>query len=87
MHCWKKYIKIGNKKRFLKKHRKIRCFFVRKEKDTDKTKRNELLIMLADINKLIEKLENKSNRKDEATDEIYQLLQCYELKINILKTI
>lgn len=53
----------------------------------DKTKRNELLVTLADLNNLIEKLETKTERKVEATDEIYQLLKCYELKVNILKII
>ncbi len=53
----------------------------------DKTIRNELLITLADVKELIEKLEAIVNRKDEATDEINQLLHCYELKINILKII
>ena len=53
----------------------------------DKSKRNELLITLADIDELIENLESEKRAKDEVTDITYQLLRCYELKINILKII
>lgn len=53
----------------------------------EKEKRNQLLTTLADINDLAEKLESKVNYKEQATDEIHQLLKCYELRIDILKII
>ena len=53
----------------------------------DKTKRNALLAMLADLNELIEDLESDKRRKEEVTDINYQLLQAYNLKLDILKTI
>ncbi len=53
----------------------------------DKSKRNELLTTLADLDELIEDLESERRSKDEVTDITYQLLRCYELKINILKII
>ena len=53
----------------------------------DKNKRNELLIVLADINELIKKLEANTRINEKATDETYQLLKCYELKIKILDII
>ncbi len=53
-----------------------------------KTRRNELLITLADINNLIEELESiKKNKKEEATDTISQLLCAYDIKIKILNNI
>lgn len=51
-----------------------------------KTKRNELLITLADLNNLIEKLENASQYK-EATDLTSQLLYAYDIKIKLLNNI
>ncbi len=53
----------------------------------DKSKRNELLITLADINELIETLEGTIRVSEKATDEVHQLLKCYELKVDILKII
>lgn len=53
----------------------------------DKTKRNELLIALADINSLIEELETIKKYNKEATDTINQLLYAYEIKIKILNNI
>ena len=52
-----------------------------------KSKRNELLITLADINELIETLEGTIRVSEKATDEVHQLLKCYELKVDILKII
>lgn len=53
----------------------------------EKTKRNELLITLADINNLIEKLENKEHYNKEATDITSQLLYAYDIKVKILNNI
>ncbi len=53
----------------------------------DKTKRNELLTTLADVNELIEKLEGKSQYEKEATDTINQLLYAYDIKVKILNYI
>ena len=54
----------------------------------EKTKRNELLITLADINNLIQKLENKdAYNKEEAIDTTSQLLYAYDIKIKILNNI
>lgn len=50
----------------------------------DKSKRNELLITLADINNLIEKLEHRFYHEKEATDVINQLLYAYDIKVKIL---
>lgn len=52
----------------------------------DKEKRNELLITLADINNLIEKLETK-NQYEKATDSTNQLLYAYDIKVKILNSI
>ena len=58
------------------------------ERMDEKTKRNELLITLADINNLIQKLENKdAYNKEEATDTTSQLLYAYDIKIKILNNI
>ena len=47
----------------------------------DKTKRNELLITLADINNLIEQLESiNHHKKEEATDTVSQLRMILKLK-------
>lgn len=54
----------------------------------DKTKRNELLITLADINNLIEQLESiNPHKKEEATDTVSQLLYAYDIKVKILNNI
>lgn len=52
----------------------------------EKTKRNELVIALADINNLIEKLEAKS-KYEKATDITNQLLYAYDIKIKILNNL
>lgn len=49
----------------------------------EKTKRNELLITLADINTLISKLECEIQHL-KATDNINQLLYAYDIKIKII---
>ena len=48
-----------------------------------KTKNNELVIALADINNLIDKLEREVQRL-KATDSINQLLYAYDIKIKII---
>ncbi len=53
----------------------------------DKSKRNELLTMLADITEIIEKLEVERETRREVTDNTNQLLQAYKLKLEILKII
>ncbi len=54
----------------------------------DKSKRNECLIMLADIDELIEELKYKKEiEKQEAIDITNQLLQAYTLKLEIVKII
>lgn len=49
----------------------------------EKSKNNELIIALADINNLISKLENKV-QYEKATDNINQLLYAYDIKIKII---
>lgn len=53
----------------------------------EKTKRNELLITLADVNNLITTLESKNRLEKEATDTINQLLYAYDIKAKILNNI
>lgn len=53
----------------------------------DKTKRNELLITLADVNSLIGALETKNQYEKEATETINQLLYAYNIKVKILNSI
>lgn len=53
-----------------------------------KTKRNELLITLADINDLIEKIESSQKYNAEsATNSINQLLTAYSIKVQILNNL
>lgn len=49
----------------------------------DKTRRNELLITLADINNLIRTLESKM-QYEKATDCVNQLLYAYDIKVKII---
>lgn len=54
----------------------------------EKTKRNELLITLADVNNLIEKIENEQNYNAELAINVRnQLLTAYSLKIQILNNL
>ncbi len=55
----------------------------------EKTKRNELLITLADVNNLIEKIENEQNYNAESAINVVrnQLLTAYSLKIQILNNL
>lgn len=53
----------------------------------DKTKRNEVILTLADINNIIEDLERLYSRNKEATDVINQLLHAYEIKVKLLNNI
>lgn len=49
----------------------------------DKSRRNELLITLADINNLIRILESKM-QYEKATDCVNQLLYAYDIKVKII---
>lgn len=53
----------------------------------DKTKRNELLTTLADINEIISDLDGIYQYKKEATDIVNQLLYAYDIKVKILNNI
>lgn len=52
----------------------------------DNSKRNELLITLADLNNLIETLDKK-RQYEKATDVINQLLYAYDIKIKLLNNL
>lgn len=54
----------------------------------EKTKRNELLITLADVNNLIEKIENEQKYNVEsAINTRNQLLTAYSIKVQILNNL
>lgn len=63
-------------------------YLKQEEKMDEKTKRNELLITLADVNNLIEKIENEQKYNAEsAINTRNQLLTAYSIKVQILNNL
>ena len=82
--CWRNVDRLCDIWRYERYNTKLKK---RKEDEImDKTKRNELLTTLADINNIIEKIERKVEH-EEATDITNQLLYAYDIKVKLLNNI